>query len=177
MQTEDHARAIMSTAPNNDDDAIENKIEVREKRRARLTGDDPLSVWLVLDEAVIRRVVGGPKVMGEQLGHLVALSELRNVTLQVLPLAAGEHAATHGAFKLLSSRRRATPTRSTRRSGSAASTPRSRRTWTGDGATLHDQHPESVHMEPTNATWRKSARSGDNGGDCVEVAAVERDPA
>lgn len=102
MQTEDYARAIMSTAPNSDgDDAIDNKIAVRTKRQARLTGDDPLSVWLVLNEAVIRRVVGGPRVMREQLEHLIALSELRNVTLQVLPFAVGEHAAMHGAFSLL----------------------------------------------------------------------------
>jgi transcriptional regulator with XRE-family HTH domain len=102
MQTEDYARAIMSTAPNSDDDdEIENKIAVRTKRQARLTGDDPLSVWFVLNEAVIRRVVGGPQVMREQLEHLIALSELRNVTLQVLPFDIGEHAAMHGAFKLL----------------------------------------------------------------------------
>lgn len=102
MQTDDYARAIMSTAPNSDDDdAIENKIAVRTKRQARLTGHDPLNVWLVLNEAVIRRTVGGPRVMREQLEHLIALSELRNVTLQVLPFAVGEHAAMHGAFKLL----------------------------------------------------------------------------
>lgn len=102
LQTEDYARAILSMAPNSDDDdTIENKIAVRTKRQARLTGDDPLSVWLVLNEAVIRRVVGGPKVMREQLEHLITLSELRNVTLQVLPFAIGEHAAMHGAFNLL----------------------------------------------------------------------------
>jgi transcriptional regulator with XRE-family HTH domain len=102
MQTENYMRAIMRTAPNHDDDeAIEGKITVRANRQARLTGDDPLSVWLVLNEAVIRRVVGGPQVMREQLEHLITLSELRNVTLQVLPFAIGEHAAMHGAFKLL----------------------------------------------------------------------------
>jgi transcriptional regulator with XRE-family HTH domain len=102
MQTEGYMRAILSMAPNSDDDdAIETKIEVRMKRQARLTGDDPLSVWLVLNEAVIRRVVGGPKVMRDQLDHLVELSELRNVTLQVLPCSAGEHPAMHGAFNLL----------------------------------------------------------------------------
>jgi transcriptional regulator with XRE-family HTH domain len=102
MQTKDYMRAIMSTAPtNDDDDAIESKITVRANRQARLTGDDPLSVWLVLNEAVIRRVVGGPQVMREQIEHLIALSEQRNVTLQVLPFASGEHAAMHGAFSLL----------------------------------------------------------------------------
>lgn len=102
MQTKDYMRAIMKTAPAGDDDeAIESKIEFRANRQARLTGDDPLSVWLVLNEAVIRRVVGGPLVMREQLEHLIALSELRNVTLQVLPFDIGEHPAMHGAFKLL----------------------------------------------------------------------------
>ncbi|MFC4053526.1 helix-turn-helix domain-containing protein [Actinomadura syzygii] len=102
MQTESYARAIMSTAPTLDDDEeIENKISVRVNRQARLSSDDPLNVWLVLNEAVIRRKVGGHQVMREQIDHLVALAERRNITLQVLPFDAGEHAAMHGSFQLL----------------------------------------------------------------------------
>jgi transcriptional regulator with XRE-family HTH domain len=102
MQTEGYTRAIMSTAPNHDaDEEIENKIRFRADRQARLTGDDPPNVWLVLNEAVVRRTVGGPQVMREQLEHLIELAGRRNVTLQVLPFDAGEHGAMHGAFKLL----------------------------------------------------------------------------
>jgi transcriptional regulator with XRE-family HTH domain len=102
MQTERYARAIMSTAPTaDDDDEIENKIKVRTNRQARLTDDNPLDVWLVLNEAVIRRTVGGPEVMREQLEHLIALARRRNVTLQILPFDIGEHTAMHGSFMLL----------------------------------------------------------------------------
>ena len=102
MQTEAYARAIMSTAPILDsDDEIEEKITVRIKRQARLMGENPLNLWVVLNEAVIRRTVGGPEVMREQLDHLVKLARTRNVTLQVLPFDAGEHAAMLGSFHLM----------------------------------------------------------------------------
>ena len=102
LQTEAYTRAIMSTAPNHDaDEEIETKIKFRVDRQERLTGDHPPNVWLVLNEAVIRRTVGGPQVMREQLKHLVELAGHRNVTLQVLPFNTGEHAAMHGAFMLL----------------------------------------------------------------------------
>lgn len=102
MQTERYTRAILSTAPVDDgEEEIENKIKVRARRQARLTGDDPLRAWLVLSESVIRRTVGGPEVMREQIEHLIHLAELRNVTLQVLPFDTGEHPAMHGAFSLL----------------------------------------------------------------------------
>jgi hypothetical protein len=74
---------------------------VRANRQARLTGDNPLNLWLVINEAVIRRPVGGREVMREQIEHLIDLTGRRNVTLQILPFASGEHAAMHGAFKLL----------------------------------------------------------------------------
>lgn len=102
MQTESYARAIMSTAPTLDgDEEIENQISVRVTRQARLTGDNPLNVWLVLNEAVIRRTVGGHQVMREQIEHLINLAERRNVTLQILPFDTGEHPAMHGSFQLL----------------------------------------------------------------------------
>jgi transcriptional regulator with XRE-family HTH domain len=101
LQTEGYMRAIMSTAPDGNDEEIENVIRVRASRQARLTGKNPLRVWLVLNEAVIRRTVGGPQVMREQLEHLAKVAGQRNVTLQVLPFDVGEHPAMHGAFGLL----------------------------------------------------------------------------
>ena len=102
MQTEGYTRAIMSTAPTPDgDEEIEDKIKVRATRQARLTQENPPEVWIVLNEAVIRRTVGGRDVMREQIEHLIKLARLRNVTLQVLPFAVGEHSAMHGSFKLL----------------------------------------------------------------------------
>ncbi|GAB3206093.1 helix-turn-helix transcriptional regulator [Marinactinospora endophytica] len=103
LQTEAYMRAILSTAPVTDsDDGIERKVKVRLARQARVTAaDNPLSLWMILDEAVIRRLVGGPSVMRGQLDHLVDLAGLRTVTLQVLPFSAGEHASMLGAFVLL----------------------------------------------------------------------------
>lgn len=102
LQTEGYTRAIMSTAPASDtDEEIDETIQVRSTRQARLTADDPPDIWIVLNEAVIRRVVGGRAVMHDQLEHLTKLAKLRNVTLQVLPFSAGEHGAMHGSFSLL----------------------------------------------------------------------------
>ena len=67
----------------------------------RLTGDDPPSYWAVLNEAVIRRVVGGPEVMRAQLDHIVKMAKLSHVTVQVLPFGAGVHPAMDGAFRVL----------------------------------------------------------------------------
>ncbi|MEU5990888.1 helix-turn-helix transcriptional regulator [Spirillospora sp. NPDC047418] len=102
MQTEGYTRAIMSTAPSADtDDEIADKVQVRAARQARLGGEDALEFWAVLNESVIRRLVGGREVMREQVKHLIKLARFRNVTLQVLPFSAGEHGAMHGTFTLL----------------------------------------------------------------------------
>jgi transcriptional regulator with XRE-family HTH domain len=101
MQTEGYARAIMSTAPAPETDEVERQITVRMERQKRLTSSSPLTVWVVLNEAVVRRVVGGPQVMREQLAHLAELSALKNVTVQVLPYAVGAHPAMHGSFAIM----------------------------------------------------------------------------
>jgi transcriptional regulator with XRE-family HTH domain len=102
MQTEGYIRAIMSTAADpKTDEEIENTITVRKARQARLMEENPPEVWLVLNEAVIRRPVGGREVMREQIERLVELARLRNVTLQLLPFGVGEHSAMLGSFNLL----------------------------------------------------------------------------
>jgi transcriptional regulator with XRE-family HTH domain len=101
MQTEDYARAIMSTAPEPDPDEIGRQITVRMERAKRLTGPTPMRLWVVLNEAVIRRWVGGPQVMRAQLAHLLDLAALRHVTVQVLTYQAGAHPAMQGAFTIM----------------------------------------------------------------------------
>ncbi|MFG1964771.1 helix-turn-helix domain-containing protein [Nonomuraea sp. NPDC049028] len=102
MQTERYARAIMMTAPGRGpDEEIEDQLKVRVSRQARLTGTNPLNLWAVLNESVIRRKVGGPDVMREQVERLVEIAQLRTVTLQVLPFEVGEHSAMHGSFTIL----------------------------------------------------------------------------
>jgi len=88
---------------------IERRVELRMARQSILTQDDPPAVWMVLDEATLRRPVGGPKVMHQQLQHLAEMGSVRNVTLQVLPYAAGEHPGLDGGFSIIGFPERADP--------------------------------------------------------------------
>jgi transcriptional regulator with XRE-family HTH domain len=102
MQTEDYAQAMIHAArPDISLAEVEKRVRVRMSRQSLLTQDDPLDLWVVLDEAVLHRPVGGAEVMRRQLLHLVQISELSNVTLQVLPFAAGAHAGMDGTFTIL----------------------------------------------------------------------------
>ena len=102
LQTGEYARAMIRAArPDIDEAEIDRRVRVRNSRQSLLTQDDPVHVWVVLDEAVLRRPVGGPAVMRRQLEHLISVSERANVTLQVLPFAAGAHAGMDGTFAIL----------------------------------------------------------------------------
>ena len=80
---------------------VSRRVEVRLTRQALLTRDeDPLDLISVLDEATLRRQVGGPAVMQEQLLHLVAMAMHPNITLQVLPFVRGSHPAMVGGFMI-----------------------------------------------------------------------------
>ncbi|WP_329288052.1 helix-turn-helix domain-containing protein [Streptomyces sp. NBC_01455] len=76
-------------------------VDIRMKRQEILTRPNPPHMWSILDESVIRRVVGSPEIMREQLDHLLTAGESSNVTLQVLPFAKGAHAAALGSFVIL----------------------------------------------------------------------------
>jgi transcriptional regulator with XRE-family HTH domain len=102
LQTEDYARATIRAArPDIDKAEVEKRVRIRIARQSLLTQDDPLDLWVILDEAVLHRPVGGPDVMRRQLDHLVMVSDLPNVALQVLPFAAGGHAGMDGSFAML----------------------------------------------------------------------------
>lgn len=81
---------------------VPQRAEVRLTRQAVLVRDqDPLQLTVVLDEACLRRQVGGPEVMREQLLHLARMAERPNITLHVLPLSEGSHPAMTGGFVIL----------------------------------------------------------------------------
>ena len=102
LQTADYARTIFRSWPTNLPHDIEPLVQARTERQKILTREDaPLELWLVLDEAAIRRPVGSPSVMREQLLHLVAMSELHTVTIQVVPLHKGGHPGLGGPFSIL----------------------------------------------------------------------------
>ncbi|MCT7351336.1 helix-turn-helix domain-containing protein [Streptomyces sp. 15-116A] len=80
---------------------IERLVDIRMKRQEILTRPRPLSLWAILDESVIRRVVGSPRDMKEQLERLLMANESPHITLQVLPFAKGAHAAALGSFVII----------------------------------------------------------------------------
>jgi transcriptional regulator with XRE-family HTH domain len=102
FQTPDYARAILREVQVRDtDEQIERLVDLRMKRQEVLDRTPPLDVWMILDEAVVRRTIGGPGVMRDQLARLVEASKKPNVTLQVLPFASGSHAGLRGPFSIL----------------------------------------------------------------------------
>ncbi|GHD16387.1 transcriptional regulator [Streptomyces violarus] len=80
---------------------IERLVDIRMKRQKILTRTKPLRLWAILDESVIRRVVGSPGVMREQLDRLLEANESPHITLQVLPFSQGAHAAALGSFVII----------------------------------------------------------------------------
>jgi transcriptional regulator with XRE-family HTH domain len=102
LQTADYARATFRNGPRElDRDEVERRVEVRMARQKILARDDRPRLWAVIDEAVIRRVVGGAEVMREQLRHLVDAAQQGKTTIQVVPYRAGAHAGTTGPFVIL----------------------------------------------------------------------------
>lgn len=103
LQTERYAWAVLDTAmPKVEASVIEQRLRARVERGKVLAREgNPLELWVVLDEAAIRRVVGGRDVMREQLERLSEYSDKRNVILQVLPFDAGAHPAMVGSFVVL----------------------------------------------------------------------------
>lgn len=99
VQTEDYARAILAGAGLFAADEVEQQVTARLDRQGVLTRDRPPLLSVVVDEYVLRRHVGGPEVMREQLRHLVKVgSALPRVRIQVVPLSAGAYAGLDGPF-------------------------------------------------------------------------------
>jgi transcriptional regulator with XRE-family HTH domain len=102
LQTPAYARAMHKTAiPEIAPERIEEFIEVRLTRQRLLTRDPPLQLVAILDEAMLRRVVGGPAVMAEQLDRLVKAAQAPNITIRVIANAAGAHPAMESNFSIL----------------------------------------------------------------------------
>lgn len=102
LQTEDYARALIrGELPEAHIEEIERQIEVRIARQEHLVKDDP-QFWVILDEAVLRRPVGGSRTMGAQLRRLAATSsDLPRLTVQLIPFSAGPHPGLPGSFTIL----------------------------------------------------------------------------
>ncbi|WP_338699101.1 helix-turn-helix transcriptional regulator [Streptomyces sp. Q6] len=103
LQTRGYAEALINGAlPETTAQDIEKRVQVRMRRQERIQApDNPLRLWTVLDEAALRRGVGGKHVMREQLEHLVEQSQLPHVTVQVIPFEMGAHPGLNGQYAIL----------------------------------------------------------------------------
>ncbi|MBB4929956.1 transcriptional regulator with XRE-family HTH domain [Lipingzhangella halophila] len=102
MQTESYTRALIRAHPGPvEADEAERRVELRLRRQELLLRDHPPETWVVLDEAVLHRPVGGAAVLAEQLEHLLNIAAEQHVNVQVLPYDAGAHAGLNGSFDIL----------------------------------------------------------------------------
>jgi len=85
LQTTDYAVAVLrELRPRDSQEQIERVVDLRMERQRLLDQDPPLDLWLIMDEGAIRRNIGGPAVMRNQLEHLIQASRWTNVTMQIL---------------------------------------------------------------------------------------------
>jgi transcriptional regulator with XRE-family HTH domain len=102
VQTEDYARAIgLANQPDAATRDLDGYVAIRRERQTRLTDEHPPRLHTVINEAALRRVVGGPDVMRAQIDRLIELADLPNVTVQVLTFDAGAHPAMTASFIML----------------------------------------------------------------------------
>lgn len=103
LQTPDYARAVIRLGYDRADETeIERRVQLRLKRQEVLGRQlNPPRLWAVVDEAALRRAIGGPGVMRAQIEHLIAACERPNVQIQIIPFHVGGHAGAGGAFTIL----------------------------------------------------------------------------
>ncbi|GGY45604.1 helix-turn-helix domain-containing protein [Streptomyces djakartensis] len=102
LQTADYARAAIRLAhPDAGADEIDRRVALRMTRQRVLRRRPATRLWAVIDEAALRRPVGGPEVMRAQLRHLIDICRLPQVTVQILPFHSGGHAAEGGPVTIL----------------------------------------------------------------------------
>ena len=102
LQTRDYARAVIRAVLHDlPPEKIERRVEFRMKRQALLNAEEPPTLRVVIDEAILYRMIGDRKIMSAQLKHLRLMGNLPHVTLQVLPFSAGEHAGLDGPFMII----------------------------------------------------------------------------
>jgi len=102
LQTGDYARAVTLLGhPNAPMREVDRRVGLRLARQVIFTRPNPPNIWAVLDEAILRRPVGGAEIMRAQIRHLIELAQRPNVTIQIIPFLAGGHAAAGGPFSIL----------------------------------------------------------------------------
>jgi transcriptional regulator with XRE-family HTH domain len=101
LQTEGYARALIGQGSATSDEEIARRSELRASRQEILRRPDAPQLWVVIDEAALRRPVGSRDIVREQIGHLIEVADHPAVTLQIMPFSAGAHSAMGGPFTIL----------------------------------------------------------------------------
>ncbi|MGH3391539.1 MAG: helix-turn-helix domain-containing protein [Actinomadura sp.] len=103
LQTEDFARAVLRTSRVlHGPEEVDRAVEARVARQKRLTSlEKPLQMWQIIEEGALRRTIGDAATMRAQLDHLLEVSRLPNVSIQVIPYRSATHVALDGPFELL----------------------------------------------------------------------------
>jgi transcriptional regulator with XRE-family HTH domain len=101
LQTEIYARAIFSTRVGATEEELDEAVAARLERQQILDHEQPPELWVLLDEAVLRRPVGGPEVVAEQLEFLATAARRPHIVIQIIPLAAGAHEGMRGGAFVL----------------------------------------------------------------------------
>jgi transcriptional regulator with XRE-family HTH domain len=101
LQTEAYTRAVLGAGmPKASAEVLERAVALRAERQKMLVRPDPPLLWVVMDETVLRRPIGGRDVMRAQIAALIKAAKMPNVLLQVMPFAAGTHPAMYGPFHI-----------------------------------------------------------------------------
>ncbi|PWU44647.1 transcriptional regulator [Micromonospora globispora] len=102
LQTPEYARAVILLGHRSAaQDEVDRRVSLRMARQELLRRPHPPQLWAVVDEAALRRPIGGPEVMRGQLSALIEATKSPHIRLQVVPFEAGGHAAAGGAFTIL----------------------------------------------------------------------------
>ncbi|MCQ4210880.1 MULTISPECIES: helix-turn-helix domain-containing protein [Streptomyces] len=99
LQTPEYAHAVLRGGlPNGSEEEVARRVELRMRRRSLLEKEDAPTLWVVMEEAVLHRMVGSPDVMREQIECLLDMSELPHISVDIVPFAAGAHVGACAPF-------------------------------------------------------------------------------
>ncbi|MFE5855678.1 helix-turn-helix domain-containing protein [Streptomyces sp. NPDC056500] len=102
LQTEGYARALFQASlPGFAGDDVESRVGARMRRKQIFEREEPLLYWAIMDEAAVKRPMGGMSCMAGQIAHLLTAAESWNISVQILPFARGQHPLLGGSLSLL----------------------------------------------------------------------------
>lgn len=99
LQTPQYARGVLRGGfPHDSEEDLQRRVDLRLRRQGLLERSDAPTLWVVMEEAVLHRVVGGPEVMRGQIDRLLEASELEHVSVDIVPFTAGAHVGACAPF-------------------------------------------------------------------------------